>query len=148
MKRKVFYIILSIFIALNLSGCINEKNNNSKKKRITYGIVIISKNDESKTSIDENDLKISKDVLDKYYEHFNTIIFEKVKEDYPRLKKVEMESIKDTGLIKIIYSCDELSDEVCISILDKYFSYINSDIDVNGYEISILDSPAAVIEVE
>ena len=148
MQNKLLYILLYGFIIFNLIGCTNKTDNQEKEEKIAVGTVIISKNEDSKSSISENDLRIPQKTFDKYYTLFNTVTFEKVKAEYPNAKQLKIESINNTSIIKITYTCEKLLDDSCLSILNKYYSYIDESFDIDGYKISILDQPIIKTEVK
>lgn len=143
MNKKIQLIIVTLVILL--TGCVKKDNVDNQLEKIAYGTIIVSKanSNDNKSSITENDIKVSKEQMEATYELFNKNIYGKLSKEIKSLQKVEIESIKDTQVIKIIYVCNYLSDDNCLYIINEYFNNIKINKSTE-YIFSILDAPSKI----
>lgn len=140
----ILILLICIFIVKHL----NIKKEKTTEKIIGYekiaaGTILISSRDSISNTITTKDLIVSKEQIKKYEELINSsLIKEKIKEKYSDVHDIEMESLSNTEVVKLIYVCDKYTENECIDIINKYI-YEFSDAMKNMYniEINIVDNP-------
>lgn len=77
--------------------------------------------DDNKKFISSEDISLNNKLVNTFREVINSnLIQNKVNEQYPNAGNIELETVKDTGMLKAIYVCDNYSDKECIDITNKY----------------------------
>ena len=156
-KKMIFVIVIAIimilagvFVVYKSIECQNDKdeeiieNADKTEKKIVYAMVIVSKDDnENAARIDSNDVNARKKMFETYRELINSnAIKSEVEKIYSNVGNVEMEFIEETELIKVIYTCDNHSDEECKDILKQYITIFSKKIEeLYGEKMYIIDEP-------
>jgi len=139
----LLFLIIGILIGKNFNYKSNEQHEPVlKTEKITVSTFIVSKNDNAKTSNSSNDIIINDDLINTYREVINSkVVQSKVKEKYPNVKDIELEQVKNTGILKAIYVCENYTESECIDINNMYIStFANNIANIYNVNISVIDS--------
>lgn len=123
-SSKIILAIVSLIIICIVGGIsyliirgINERNNEKIEEKIVYATILIQSDAQEESNIKTTQrTKIN----DTYRALINSKTIKKaVEEKFGTIRDVEFETVEDTQIIKIIYVCDEHTDEECKQILQE-----------------------------
>lgn len=148
-KYSIFFLII-ILLMICVLGWMNfffnktrnaEKGNETSIEKIAISSILLQGNDE-KTIYTEKNMVFEKKSFEYYVDIINSVeIRDKIESIYPDCNPVELELIDNSHMIKLIYVCDEYSEDECIAILKEYMSvfreYMSSTYNI---ETTIADS--------
>ena len=120
------------------------KYKSATEKIVSATILISKKNSNDSKIIYEQNIEQNKELINTYEDLINSKTIKKIVEKkYGSINNVELKAIEDSDLIKVIYVCDEHTDEDCKQILQELLSEFSSKIKeiYNEKEIYIIDSP-------
>lgn len=146
----IIMILAGAFVVYKSIECQNDRdeeiieNADKTEKKTVYAMVIVSKDDNKNVSTtDANDSNVRKQMFETYRELINSnAIKSEVEKKYSKVGNVEMEFIEETELIKVIYTCDNHSDEECKDILKQYLTVFSKKIEeLYGEKMYIIDEP-------
>lgn len=159
MKKSIIYVgILILFAIIIFSvGIIVGKNINTSKeeiattkeeikeeKKIVVATIIVSNNqNNNKNTITSNDLQIDDKMFDTYKQIINSdYIKGKIQQIYKQVNEIELEKVKDTEIIKVVYICDKYSEDECIDIEKMYISEFSKKIEeLYNTKVYLVDEP-------
>ena len=156
MKKKIIIlislIILIIFaIVIGILVSVNKENENDKddnqevvsRQKIVVATIIIENEDRG---IESKNSEIDDPMFNTYQALINSaMIKNKVKEKYPEVDDIELEKIKDSDLVKVIFVCDKYSEEECIEIENMFLKEFSERIpELYDVKIYIVDEPAII----
>lgn len=144
-SSKIIFIIASILIIICVVSAmaymvIKGINRNKKvKEKIVYASIVIQSEDS-----DEQSMKSNTEINDTYEALMNSkTIKNTIEEKYGKIRDVEFETVKDTQIVKVIYVCDEHTDEECKKILQEWITEFSKRIEeiYNIENVYIVDNP-------
>lgn len=126
MKKNILIIVSTIILLLIILFKIQNiylekyKETTFTKQKIARATFMII-NDEEKTSYSSTDITLNDKMIGTFRSIINSnTIQNKVKEQYPDVVNIELETEKGTSIINAIYVCGSYSDKDCIDITNKY----------------------------
>jgi len=147
MSKKLWNFICCVVMTLlilgvgSLLGCGEKQASVEEKQKIVVTTMLISDSDE-KTVYTTEDAKISIEELNIYSEIINSSeIKDKISEEFTQVNNIELESVENTRMVRVIYVCDDYNENECIEINKKFVSMFREYmLDNYNLNISILES--------
>lgn len=136
----IFTMLISTMLIL--TGC-----GKKTEERIVYATIIIENEDENQNenqTISTTELKPNKNLLNTYEELINSNAIKTVIEkEYGTVGDIQFEEIEDTQIIKVIYICDNRTDDECKILLNDWITEFSRRIReiYNDKDIKIVDGP-------
>lgn len=159
MKKNIIYIVIGIILTLVIC-CIGiivgkklftskveeiiSKEKIKEEQKIVYSTIIITNSqNNSKDTLKSKDLTIDDKMLDTYKQIINSnSIKEIIQKKYKYATEIELEKVKDTEIIKVVYVCDKYSEDECIDIEKMYISEFSKQIiELYNVNVYIVDEP-------
>lgn len=147
MKKKLFTLVMILGILAISMFVITGCGKKTTEERIVYATIIIeneNENQNKKQTISTTELKHNKNLLNTYEELINSNAIKTVIENqYGKVGDVQFEDVENTQIIKVIYSCDNHTDDECKPLLKDWiteFSRRMKEI-YNIKDIYIVDEP-------
>ena len=155
-KNIIFVGLLIIFTVIIFSvGLLVGKNlgNNTTKVKtskevkeeqriVIASIILLTADDKNKTTVD---VTLNDKLIETYKELINSkTVRNEILKKFPNASKVELENVQGTSILKVIYVCDNYTDEECIDIVNTYISVFKEKVEeiYKVDSINIVDGPS------
>ena len=153
MKKKIIFFLVSLFSILAIVGaciCINKAKeaeiDNAKEEQKRQRVVVATIIIEDEANVSDTSRKYTSDdqMFNTYQELINSpTIKNKVKEKYPKIGDIELEKVKDSDIVRVVFVCEEYSDDECIEIENMFLKEFSKRIsELYNIKIYMIDEPA------
>lgn len=153
MKKIIIIFLIVVLIVSVIVGaciCINKAkeaevdNAKEEEKRQSVVVAKVVIENEAKTVDNTTEFTMNDQMYNTYQELINSpSIKNKVKEKYPKIGDIELEMVKDSDIIRVIFVCEEYSEEECIEIENMFLKEFSKRIsELYNKKIYIIDEPA------